>query len=338
MSESLPNQHYVSQVLQRRFADGPFLQRFDLKWKKWKRVSTASIFSRVAYSQLLAFGQCDNSLDEAFQKHESALPETLGFLDDVANRGTSEVPDSICSNLFWYCTFLWLMSPFKKAVSPLDFTLQLNLDLNHGVTKLLDLMGVSCADVQTIRNLHSQGMKFILCGENQLQSIFRINFKLKYGELYDIMAHFANWKLNTSPIILPLSDCPFFTFDANKTALYIFTISPTLVLVGNFPAPPIQRKAKVTVATDTLNVGEAEYIRDAICLSAITAIASKTKGIDVLAARNRARQYGVVFPKIKDLDAVLLAGTSQCNTVPRVFPVPPEVYTQYLKSFTEGQA
>src|SRR5262249_55421635 len=100
------NQHYVSQVLQRRFAVGGFLERFDLEWNKWKRVSTARIFSRLGYSQLLAYGLQDNTLDESFQKYENALNDTLAALDDAVNKETTELSDEVCTNLFWYCAYI----------------------------------------------------------------------------------------------------------------------------------------------------------------------------------------------------------------------------------------
>ncbi len=113
---------------------------------------------------------------------------------------------------------------------------------------------------------------------------------------------------------------------------------PTLVLIGKCPAGAITQKPSVSVMADTLGLNEAEYIRDAIFLSALTAVASKTRDVDVLESRSRAKRRGVSFPMIKDFDAILSAGTKECNRVMRIVPVTPDDYTKLLKSFVESQS
>jgi hypothetical protein len=326
------NQHYVSQVLQRRFAVGGFLERFDLKWKKWKRVSTAQIFSRLGYSQLLVYGQHDNTLDESLQKYENALNDTLAALDEAAKHAPTELPEEVCQNLFWYYIHIWRLSPFMKAAAPFEFALQLELDLNNRRTKLLEDIGLQQEDIVSIRLLHAQGKKFIPAGQNYEHLLFRMQFRFKCGELYTILRYFCNWTLYSSPITIPLADMPCFGFAANGVTLYIFAISPSQVLIGK--ARTGERTEKVTLKTDTFTTEEAEYIRDAICLSAITAVASKDRSIDVLAARNRAEPK-VGFPQIRHLDSVMSGGLKEFNDLLRILPVSEDEYTKWKQSFFE---
>jgi len=329
------NQHYVSQVLQRRFAVGGFLERFDLKWNNWKRVSTAQIFARLGYSQLLAYGLHDNTLDESFQKYESALNNTLTVLDNAANEKTTELPDRVCTNLFWYCAYISRMSPFAKAASPFEFAEQLQLDLKNRNTKVLQDLGIKQEDIATIRLLYAQGKKFIPAGRNCGQLLFRIQFRYKCGELYQMLRHFCSWTLYISPITIPLGDVPFFSYNVNGIPLYIFAISPSQVLIGKGPSGPAQANEKTALKTDTLTMEEAEYIRDAICLSAVTTVATGDRSLDVLAARKRAKERGSRFPVIKALDSVMSAGLTECNDLLRIVPVSENEYTKWKQSFFE---
>jgi len=335
INESSQNQHYVSQVLQRRFADDGFLERFDLKWNKWKRVATAQIFTRLAYSQLFAYGHHDNSLDESFQKCENALNETLNALDDATKQDTTELTEPACTNLFLYCAYLWRMSPFVKAIAPFEYALQLDLDLKNGKTDLLEEVGVKQEDIVTIRLLYAQGKKFIPAGENLLQVLFRIQFRRKCPELYQWLRYFCNWTIYSSPITMPIADMPFFSFNEHGVPLYIFTISPTHVLIGKTPSGTFQSHANTTLRTNVFTTSEAEYIRDAICLSALTAVASKDRSIDVLGARARAKEMGVRFPVIKSLESVFQAGQKEFTDLLRIVPVSEDVFREFKKSFFE---
>src|SRR5271170_7579387 len=107
MSKLFQNQHYVSQVLLRRFAEKGFLQRFDIRWNKWKRISPRQVFSKLGYTQLIAYGETDDSLEKSFKKIEDIFPTTLNALDEAAGKNNSELPVSIYENLFWYCAYLW---------------------------------------------------------------------------------------------------------------------------------------------------------------------------------------------------------------------------------------
>lgn len=126
MSERHQNQHYVSRVLLKRFTDAGHLQRFNMQEKKWRRISPKKVFSGLGYTQLMAYGATDNSVEESFQKVETALPETLKVLDEAAKQsGSTTIDKARYENLCWYCAYLWRNSPFAKAVAAFEFVYQL---------------------------------------------------------------------------------------------------------------------------------------------------------------------------------------------------------------------
>jgi hypothetical protein len=72
-------------------------------------------------------------------------------------------------------------------------------------------------------------------------------------------------------------------------------------------------------------------------LAAITAVASKDRSIDVLAARKRAEEKGVRFPVLRNLEAVFSAGLKECTQVPRILPVTEAEFAKFKRSFVEKQ-
>jgi len=137
MNAVYQKQHYVSQVLLRRFANNGRLQVFDIKTRKWKSLPPKKIFCQSGYTQLLANGQVDNTLEREFGKVERQLPKTLAALDNAAKKSQVTLPPEVYTNLCWYCAFLWRISPFAKAKAPVDFVMQINQDLEHGRYDLL---------------------------------------------------------------------------------------------------------------------------------------------------------------------------------------------------------
>jgi hypothetical protein len=335
MSNAYQNQHYVSQVLLRRFADAGYLQRFSVQSNTWKRVSPKRVFSGLGYTQLLAYGETDNSLEASFAKIESAFPLTLKALDDAATRSISVLPVNLYENLFWYCAYVWRISPFAKAKAPGEFVMQLDSDLKNQKTNLLQAIGIPEGDINTIQQLHANGVKFILRGDDYLQVVYRIQFVRRCREDYWWFRHFAKWTICNSPIELPISDIALVQyFDrALDTTFYLLPISPNLILIGSIKTGTHHQSTDTTIRGSTLNVEEAEYCLDAICLSAVTALIGKSRTHDVRALRNRAREKKIRFCKIKDLESVLSAGTKPFNGPLIVFPVAKGEYVKYVKSF-----
>jgi hypothetical protein len=333
------NQHYVSQVLLRRFSDKGFLQRFSVKTNTWKRVSPRRVFSGLGYTQLMAYGEMDTSLEESFGKIENALPKTLHALDDAATRVRTEIPADIWDNLIWYCAYLWRISPFAKAVAPIEFVYQLNMDLGQGRTDLLALLGITESDIQRIKSLYANGARFIIQGNNYLQLVYRIQFVRKCKEDYMRLRHFTNWVLYNSPVELPLSDVAFCEFveNASQKHWHVLPLAPRLVLVGTRKiGVELRPSSGAVLRSETLTSGQAEYFLDAICLSAFTALAFHSKVDDVPMLRRRAIERGLTFAKIKNLDEVLKACTRPFNGPFLIQPATKGEYAAFMKSSVEN--
>ena len=75
------NDHYVSQVLLRRFTNNGRLQKYTLKYGHWSPSAPKSVFSEIGYNQLLAFGKFNTDLDDRLKEFEDTLPITLAALD-----------------------------------------------------------------------------------------------------------------------------------------------------------------------------------------------------------------------------------------------------------------
>ena len=131
------NEHYVSQVLLRRFTVSGHLQCFKIQESKWRRKSPKKVFSEFGYNQLLVDGKVDDTLEKAFCKVETNLPQTLKALDNAAIHSSTELPPAVYENLCWYCAFIKRISPFSKVAAPADFVLQANHDLEKGHGRIL---------------------------------------------------------------------------------------------------------------------------------------------------------------------------------------------------------
>jgi hypothetical protein len=127
------NQHYVSEVLTKRFTNSEKrLHRYYVEHRKWRTTGPGKIFSHPGYTQMLADGEIDNSLERTFNIVETHLPDTLLALDDAATRAVTKFSDKNYSNMAWYCGFLYTLSPFFKALATVDFLEELNLQVSIG--------------------------------------------------------------------------------------------------------------------------------------------------------------------------------------------------------------
>src|SRR5450756_189324 len=104
------NDHYVSQVLLRRFTDKKRLQKYTLKYGKWSPSAPKSIFSELGYNQLLAFDKFNNDLDARLKALEDTLPLTLDALDNAAKVKESKLYPEIYERMCSYCAFIWNLS------------------------------------------------------------------------------------------------------------------------------------------------------------------------------------------------------------------------------------
>lgn len=138
------NEHYVSQVLLRRFTTSGRLQSYRVRNGTWKRESPKNVFSDFGYNQLLVCSQVDNTLEQAFSKVETPLPKTFEALEEAANKSSTELPSPIFENMCWYCAFIKRISPFAKAAAPADFVIQLDMELEKGGAEVSGNFTASC--------------------------------------------------------------------------------------------------------------------------------------------------------------------------------------------------
>jgi hypothetical protein len=332
------NEHYVSQVLLRRFTENGHLHRYHLPTGQWRRVSPKNVFSGFGYNQLLVFGQVDHTLEQAFSKVETLLPATFAALELAADDPVTNLSAEVYENLCWYCSFLWRISPFAKAAAPADFVFQLDMDLENGrLDTLREVLGYPEWICQFFRTRRALGYKVIINSRNFLQLIYRIQFRLKYGEDYTKFRHFTRWTICRSPIDLPIADVPLtqIPFTAEKVMVYGLPIAPRLLLKGQVALGEQPSSSTTIIKGATMSAAEAEIWQEALCLSAVKELVSTRPIPDVLEIRERARARGIAFTRITDPDAVLGAGQFNYEGDFGLVAVPPEVWVKFIHAFVQ---
>ena len=115
MDQTNSNQHYVSQVLLKRFRRGSErLHCFQVKTAQWRSRSTGDTCSAKGYNQILVGSQADHTIENELSKIETKLPHTFTFFELVAGTQSTTMPASIRETLHDYCAFLLLISPVAK--------------------------------------------------------------------------------------------------------------------------------------------------------------------------------------------------------------------------------
>ena len=329
------NDHYVSQVLLRRFTDKGRLQKYTLKYGKWSPSAPKKIFSEIGYNQLLAFGKFNTKLDDELKTLEDTLPVTLAALDKAAHAKSTPLDPTIYEHMCRYCAFLWEMSPFCKSVAPVNFIQQLLLHLKHGNTDFLDALGYTDDGIAQIKHHYANGSKFIITGNNYLQLIYRLQFERQLESLYKGYRQLAKWTVARSPIELPIGDMAVIKYHLPDLNIVrsILPISPTLLLIGE-----IQLGNNLTTSNDTVVYGGeltqsgAECMRETICQSAILTVASKTRIGDISALR---KGNSIKVVQLYNVDAALKAGLtpimSELDFL--VKPVDTESYVKWTRLY-----
>jgi hypothetical protein len=332
MNMAYQRQHYVSQVLLRRFADFGRLQVFDIRTEKWKRLPPKRIFCQAGYTQLLANGQVDNTLEREFGKVERQLPTTLAALDAAAKRPDFTLPLDIYANLCWYCAFLWRISPFAKAKAPVDFVMQMNQDLEHGRCDLLrQVVGLSENDIKAIQKAHAEGKKLIIDSKDFLQLIYRVQFVLRCKEDFVLFRHYTRWAVWNSPIELPISDIALVQVSFKEANVFVLPIAPHLLLAGTIKTGTQQKSDGTALKSNTFSTEDAQYWADAICYSAQTTLASKSIIPDVPAKRKRAERQ-VNFTKIVNPESIVSAGVTDFSGIFGVRLVDKSDFVKFIHS------
>jgi hypothetical protein len=304
------NQHYISQVLQRRFCIDGMLQRYSVQYDSWRETAPTKTFSYKGYTQLLTGGTIDHTLEVQFSQIENEMPGVFAALDDAATRSITELPVNLFEVLCWYMAFVHCLSPFFKASCPEDFLDDLHCQLINEKGDLLSAIKFKKWEQQRYRDGILNGQKIIIDSPNCLQFLHRIQFnRLCKSYYYLIFRHVTAWHLCRSPIELPLGDVAITPILAPKIHWYNMPISPTIFLVGRIPQTP---ENKVSVATFVYGVDlppkNAENWKDMLCLQAGKTLISRYEIPDVKERSQRAIEAGHAFAKIHDIDKILTAG------------------------------
>ncbi len=332
MKTVFQKQHYVSQVLLRRFANGGRLQVFDIKTEKWKPLPPKKIFCQSGYTQLLANGQVDNTLEREFGKVEGQLPRTLAALDDAAKKSQVVLPPEVYTNFCWYCAFLWRISPFAKAKAPVDFVMQMNQDLEHGRCDLLrQVVGLSERDIKAIQTAHAEGKKLIIDSQDFLQLIYRVQFVLRCKEDFVLFRHYTKWAVWNSPIDLPISDIALVQVSFKEANVFVLPIAPHLLLAGTIKTGTQKKSDETVIKSNTFNTEDAQYWADAICYSAQVTLASKSIIPDVSAMRKRTEKQ-VNFTKIVNPESIVSAGVTDFSGIFGVRLVDKSEFVKFVHS------
>jgi hypothetical protein len=332
------NEHYISQVLLRRFTVAGRLQCYRVQTDKWKRESPQNVFSEFGYNQLLVDGQVDNTLEQAFSKVETHLPKTLEALEVAANKPSTELSSGIYENLCWYCAFLKRISPYAKAAAPADFVVQIDQELKNGrVDTLRDVLNFPETIIQHFQKQYALGHQIIIDSENFLQLVYRIQFRLGYARDYSMFRYNTKWTICNSQIELPLSDMGLvqLQISVHKAVFYVLPIGPKLLLKGQINWGQQTSSSQTLMTGANLTSVEAEYWFDAICLSAVNELVSSRVIPDILAVRARAKTKGITFIKIVDPDTVISAGLKNFTANFGFRFVSTEEYVKFVHSFIQ---
>jgi hypothetical protein len=328
-------QHFVSQVLLRRFTISGHLQCYDVESDTWKSKGTRNVFSARGWNQLLVAGHSDNTLEAQFSLVESRLPKTLEALEGAVTKSSTTLPSAIYQNMCQYCTFLWLTSPFAKAKAVIDLVMQLDLDLKSGKDTLLRDLGCTDETIKKCQQAHALGGKIIIDSTNNLQLVYRFQFRRSYEGHYNLFSNSVKWTICNSPIELPVSDIALVQLDQRdmKATFYILPISPKRLLKGRIDHGPQGTSSQPNIKGDMLTAAEAEYWFDAICLSAVTELISTRMIPDMVAARSRAKTKGIAFQRIVNPDRLISAGITEPSHAIGLRVVSTPEWVKFVHSF-----
>lgn len=334
------NQHYVSRVLLQRFKhSGAPLQCFELETGEWKPRSVEKACAASGYNQFIGFGQIDNTLEQAFSKIESRLPQTLKALEKIADGGPNELATPSYDNMCWYCAFLKLSSLPAKAAAVVNFVMQLNLEVQIGQRVLLQELQIPEDVIARWRKESAAGQKIIIDSKNVLQLIYRNQFLRSYANEFVIFRD-TQWVVSTSPIKLPMSDIgliPIHLSDENANH-YILPISPTVVLEGIFFLDLKKNATRRPLKTLALTTEQAEYLFDAICSSAVIEIICSRKIPQISECLARAKRRGIRFHTIVAPKALRETGLQYTDNELRFRTVSLPEYVSFIHSFVKPPA
>ena len=330
------NQHWISQHLLKRFkSDGAPLQCYQIKTGEWVEKGLSRICASPGYNQLILSGEVDNSLEAAFSKIESFLPQTLRALERAANQKETALPQVLYENMCWYCAFLKGTAPYSKVGSVVTFLIELNRELEQGTHFLLNDLKVPEGTIRDLQLHHEAGHRVIVESENLLQLLYRFQFnrntKFRYVEFLNV-----RWTVRHSPTQLPMSDVGLVPLLIENLGLnhYMLPLGPDILLEGMLFHDASKNSATSTVQGVELNSDEAESRFDCICASALTELICGQKISGISEARSRAKESGTRFHQISDIEVIKTSGLEDVGSGDFQFRiVSADEYRSFVHSF-----
>ncbi|HNQ74638.1 MAG TPA: DUF4238 domain-containing protein [Verrucomicrobiota bacterium] len=336
MNVANENQHWISQHLLKRLkTDGAPFQCYQVETGEWIPKGLERTCAAHGYNQLLVSGAADNTLESAFSKVESGLRNTFRALEDAATRPMTKLPQSIYSNLCWYCSFLKGVAPYSKPGAVVSFTIQLNMELENGSNSLFRDLSIPEETVRELRRQCSLGRKVIIKSEKLLQLLYRFQFARNYQCDYSQFLS-TKWAVASSSIEFPMSDVGLvpMVLEDHKANHYLLPIGPNLLLEGVFFHDLSKNLSRPVMRGMNLTEQEAEYRFDCICASAITEIICARKLANIPEARDRANANGTRFCKIPDAKRAISSGLTDVGYSDFVFRiVSVEEYVKFVHEY-----
>jgi hypothetical protein len=327
-------QHSVSRVLLARFKiPGNPLQCYQVRTGRWIPKSPERACAWSGYSQLLIPGQPSDKIERTFSAVESRLPTTFKQLEEAAKKPFTEFLPDIYENMCRYCACLKNIGLFAKPDALVGFAIQVNMELEKGEYCLLCDFNIPEKRLGDWRKEYAQGNRIIIESENAMQLLYTFQFERWYERDYG-MFRGINWAICTSPIELPISDVGLvpIVFPTQKAVAYILPIGLNLVLKGIQNFDPARNSPQEGVSGIALDRGQAEYVFDIICSSAVTEIVCSRQNPDVAASISRAKENGASFPEIVDPLAITSAGLINASDELRFRVVPLDEYQKFIRS------
>jgi hypothetical protein len=335
------NQHYVSQVLLRRFAVKRQLQLYDIANDSWEPKSTKDVFSSPGYNQLLVDGLLDDNLEQGFQKVESQLRDTLKALKEAWKAKSTKLPAKVFENLCWYFAFLKGVSPVTKAVAAVNFVLQLNGDLERGDNTLLrDVLKLPLNAIEFFKAEVARGNRIIIESSDFQQFVYRLQFVQQYGYDYKMFRHSAKWLVARSPIELPVPDVgvvPLGMKDAGVN-IFLLPIGPRLLVRALIKHGKPDNSDDTVVTGAEFNQQEAEYCLDVLCASAVRNLVSASVIQDVPGIRARAKTKGITFARLVEPERVYHVGQKNFTAPFGLISVSQAHYVKFVHSYIQPGA
>jgi len=291
------NQHYISQVLLRRFShvkqNGDWVFRYDLTDKQWNELHTSKTFSWRGYTDIQ---QGVNTIESSFHKLENSLAKALEEIERATKSTQSLLSKKAHKTIAQYFAYVRLLSPFTKAASPVDLVRNLNTQLFQGSGDLCAILQFSGQQVREYTKAVEDGQRVILENDNYHQLIHGIQFERTIGRHIKTFTENVRWKVAVSPINIPLADVAIIDVEPPKDnefdMLYSLPISPKLILAG-FTFRDKVKQAKMPangIITEHLSKERGEHWAEYICLSAQAGLVSQIEIPDVEKKRIRAEQ------------------------------------------------